>query len=114
MDNHDPAQDPAEYSKHFILDDGLKIDAVKKNPYGFWSFKYTKGAIPDDLKGSYTSFNMLEKALKSYVIETKRKIVQVLPGPSTEQLYEGAEEKDIYNPPKPRFKTKHDTLSFQA
>lgn len=114
MDNHDPAQDPAEYSKHFILDDGLKIDAIKKNPYGFWSFKYKSGALPEDLKGQYTSFDMLQKALKSYVIETKRKIVQVLPGSSSVELFEGAEEKDIYNPPKPRFKTKNDTLSFQA
>lgn len=109
----DPSKDPAETARHFELDDGLKIDAIKTNPFGFWHVKYPKGAVPDDLKGQYTSFDQLHKAMKVYVNGSNRKIVRIEPGTSAPKLAEGATESDIYNPPKPRFKTKHDSISLQ-
>lgn len=109
----DPSADPAEHNRYFELDDGLIIDAIKTNPYGFWHVKYKTGQRPKDLDGEYTSFDQLKKALQTYVQGSNRKIVRVVAGSSTPKLAEGATEKDIYNPPKPRFKTKHDTLSLQ-
>jgi hypothetical protein len=113
MNDIDPSQDPAETARHFILDDGLKIDAVRTNPYGFWHVKYRTGTPPEELKGQYTGFDQLKKAVSTYVINTNRKIVKIEPGSSAPNLAPGATEKDIYDPPKPRFKVKHDTLSLQ-
>lgn len=110
----DPSQDPSEFNKHFELDDGLKIEAIKTNPYGFWHVEYRKGTPPEELKGEYTSFEQLKKAVTTYVINSNRKIVRIEAGSSAPKLAEGATEKDIYNPPKPRFKVRNDTLSLQA
>lgn len=109
----DPTIDPSEKNRHFELDDGLKIEAVKTNPYGFWHVEYRKGSVPEDLKGAFTSFTALEKAVKSYVHNSDRKIVRIESGSSAPKLAPGATEKDIYDPPKPRFKTREDRVSLQ-
>jgi hypothetical protein len=113
MNDFDPSLDPAEAARHFILDDGLKIDAVRTDPYGFWHVKYRSGTRPDELTGHYTGFAQLQKAVDNYVINSGRKIVKIEAGSSAPKLAPGATEKDIYDPPKPRFKTKHETLSLQ-
>lgn len=54
------------------MDLGNNVVHIKKEgPYGFWFISLEKGQLPNQLKGSYTSFLEAEKAVSFYYINEK-------------------------------------------
>lgn len=104
--------DPSEKNRILELDNGVVIRAVQKDPYGFWYLSYLKGAIPEALKGQFTTFEYAKSAVKDYCNTAGYKLVQVKNG-ADPVLEPGATKKDIYDPPKPRFKKQHDNISLE-
>ena len=51
------------------------IHVRRSDPYGFWRCSYERGAIPQELKGSYTSYYEAEKAVLAW-LEGKGKEVK--------------------------------------
>lgn len=103
--------DPSEKNRVFELDNGVVINARQTDPFGFWKLSYQKGATPEALKGQYTTFEYAKVAVKDYCNANNHKLVMVK-GQEKKNFEEGASEKDIYNPPKPRFKKTHDNISL--
>lgn len=105
--------DPSEKNKVFELDNGTKINATQKDPYGFWTLSYSRGPIPDMLKGQYTTFEYAKVAVKDYCNTNGHKLVFVK-AKNEPKLEDGATKSDIYDPPKPRFKKTHDQISLEG
>ncbi len=103
--------DPSEKNKIFELDNGVVINARQTDPFGFWSLSYQKGALPDALKGQFTTFEQAKNSVRDYCNINGHKIV-FIKGKTDPKFEEGSSEKDIYNPPKPRFKKTHDSISL--
>lgn len=59
------------------LEDGTKVIIRMTDPYGYWSIHYEKGRIPEDLKGSFTDFNMAVQKVKTY-FQSKGKAVDTV------------------------------------
>jgi hypothetical protein len=104
--------DPSEKTRIIELDNGVVIKATQEDPYGFWKLRYTKGATPDVLSGSFTTFEAAKNEIKNYCNSAGYKMVQVKRG-GEPALEPGATKKDIYDPPKPRFKKQHDSISLE-
>ncbi len=104
--------DPSEKNRILELDNGVIIRATQKDPYGFWHLSYTKGAIPEVLKGQFTTFEYAKEAVRNYCNTAGYKLVQVKSG-SEPVLEPGATKNDIYDPPKPRFKKHHDNITLE-
>ena len=52
--------------------DGKKYTLECQDPYGFWKIKMAQGgAMPECLKGVYTSMGLAEHSLRSYLQSTK-------------------------------------------
>jgi hypothetical protein len=43
------------------------LRATRTDPYGFVSVSYERGQVPEELKGSYTSFEEARKAIVKYI-----------------------------------------------
>jgi len=104
--------DPSEKNRILELDNGVVIKAVQKDPYGFWSLHYVKGATPEILTGHFTSFDAAKAEVKRYCNLAGYKLVRVKTG-AEDALEPGATKKDIYDPPKPRFKKHHENISLE-
>jgi hypothetical protein len=48
-----------------------KIRMERKDPYGFVYLSYERGPLPEELKGSYTSFDEANKAVDVYIRNKK-------------------------------------------
>lgn len=44
----------------------------KTDPYGFWTVNFDKGQMPENLRGSYTSFSDAEREVLTYLRNKKR------------------------------------------
>jgi len=50
-----------------------KIYMKRKDPYGFVYINFDKGQIPEELKGSFTDFEMAKRAVSNY-LEAKGRV----------------------------------------
>lgn len=48
---------------------GKNVMSARRNPmhYGFWTIHFEKGAVPENLRGQYTSRKIAEQAIKAYI-----------------------------------------------
>ena len=53
------------------LEDGQKIKVTASDPFGFWRIAFTKGTVPKELKGEYTTYSDAKKAVESYLLKKK-------------------------------------------
>lgn len=49
------------------LDNGRTFKLERKDPYGFVSIVWDKGAVPKEISGIYTNFDLATKALSLYI-----------------------------------------------
>lgn len=63
--------------RKFILDKNV-LHVRRTDPYGFWHCQYEKGAVPEELTGSFTSFDEAKKAVEIYFNRTKKEIKEVI------------------------------------
>lgn len=71
--DHSSDKDLANF-RVLTLDNGNELRVIREDPFGFWYISYTKGNIPETLKGAYTSFDEAKKAIDSYIINKNREI----------------------------------------
>jgi hypothetical protein len=57
--------------------DNNKVIVTKEDPYGFWSIKFEKGRLPNDLSGHFTSFDHAEKAVQLWLARKDRDVKEV-------------------------------------
>lgn len=57
--------------------DNNKVIVTKEDPFGFWSIKFEKGRLPDDLSGHFTSFDKAEKAVNVWLERKNRDVKEV-------------------------------------
>jgi hypothetical protein len=43
------------------------LHARRDDPYGFWTMHFERGEVPDELKGTYTSFDQCWKRIQIYL-----------------------------------------------
>jgi hypothetical protein len=43
------------------------LHAKRKDPYGFWTIHFERGSVPEELKGTYTSFSECWKKIECYL-----------------------------------------------
>lgn len=83
--------------RQLILESGSVITFKCKDPYGFWTVHYDKGAMPKNLRGQYTTFEYAYADVQKYL---NTKFNEVVEERKTE------EEKQKPLPQKPEFKYK--------
>ena len=49
----------------------VKYEAYSVDPTGFWRIKASKGKLPDELSGQYTSASMGQRAIEAYLRTNK-------------------------------------------
>lgn len=63
--------------RKFVFDKNV-LHVRRTDPYGFWHCQYEKGPIPDELKGSFTSFDEARKVIETYFNRTKKEIKELI------------------------------------
>ena len=63
--------------RKFILDKNV-LHVRRTDPFGFWHCSYEKGGMPEELQGSYTSFDEARKAVEGYLSKTKKEVKEIL------------------------------------
>jgi hypothetical protein len=43
------------------------LHARREDPYGFWTMHFERGEVPDELKGTYTTFDHCLKRIQIYL-----------------------------------------------
>lgn len=71
--------DVADESKVRVteIDNGNKITATLDDQYGFWTLKLNKGALPAEFKGSYTTHEQVDLAIKRYLLSRSLALADV-------------------------------------
>ena len=65
FEDRDPQRDlPVE---RVIKVHNNSITIAPENPYGLWKVSFQRGAVPEKLRGRYTSYNLAEAAVDSYL-----------------------------------------------
>ncbi len=54
-------------SREVHLSDGMTVRLESRDPYGHWHVIWGKGAVPDEISGSYTGPDNAFKALTQYL-----------------------------------------------
>lgn len=67
-----------ETQRVFKLKNGMRVFFKKIPPYGFWTVSFERGAIPDSLKGSYTSFKRLYDQVDYHVRNRKQYATEIV------------------------------------
>lgn len=71
--------DPNTTSRRiYDLEGGNKLHCERKNPYGFISIHQDKGAVPPQLSGDYTSYDEADKAIRVYLNEKQKAVLEVI------------------------------------
>ena len=72
----DPSRDmPNIREMHFSSGQTIKLE--RKDPFGFITVVWNKGAPPDALSGTFTTFDYAQKAVELYVNnETNKSVVE--------------------------------------
>lgn len=55
-----------------------KLRVKKSDPYGFWNCSYEKGITPEELSGSFTSFEEARKAIENYFTKNGKEFNEVV------------------------------------
>lgn len=55
------------YQKVFKLSSGNRLYFSCNPPFGYWTMNYSRGALPAQLNGQYTSFTRAYKEIESYL-----------------------------------------------
>lgn len=63
--------------RKFVLDKNV-LHVRRTDPYGFWHCSYERGPVPEDLRGSYTSFDEAKRAVESYLSKTRKEVKELL------------------------------------
>jgi hypothetical protein len=72
--DQDSVVDRFENHKVWALPSGNKLNARRKDPFGFIYLNFDKGVLPEELKGAFTSFAEAEKAVRAYMIKTGKEL----------------------------------------
>lgn len=64
-----------EENVRFIEIGKNKLFMKREDPYGFISINYERGDVPEELKGTYTSFDEARKRIQRY-LEKKQEVVE--------------------------------------
>jgi hypothetical protein len=62
------------------IDNGNSITATSSDPYGHWKLHLKKGQLPEEYRGTYTTYEYAEKAIKKY-LEDRGRAISDLPVP---------------------------------
>jgi hypothetical protein len=54
-------------SRTVYLSDGKVVRLEARDPFGHWHIVYSKGSLPDELSGSYTSAEQALQGLQKYI-----------------------------------------------
>lgn len=63
-------------TRTILLDNGNKLHVTASDPYGLFTIHFDKGQIPESLSGQYTSYDEAMKAIKVYLQNKKKEIVE--------------------------------------
>ena len=63
-----------ENKRTISLKSGNKLICTRTDPYGFWSISFERGAVPNELKGSYTTFNNAMRAIELWVERSNKEV----------------------------------------
>lgn len=75
-----------EENKRVIsLKSGNKVICTRSDPYGFWGISFERGAVPAELKGSYTTFSNALKAIDLWIQKNNKEVGE--PDPIPELKY---------------------------
>jgi hypothetical protein len=62
----------------YELDNGNKLYAERKDPFGFIELHLDKGPLPERLLGKYTSYDEADRAIQQYLSARSREVLQVI------------------------------------
>ncbi len=63
--------------RKFVLDKNV-LHVRRTDPYGFWNCRYEKGDVPEELKGSFTSFDEAKRAVENYLQKNKKELKELI------------------------------------
>lgn len=58
--------------------DNNKVIATKEDPYGFWTIKFERGRVPDELSGHFTTFQQAEKMVMAWIAKKNKDVKEVV------------------------------------
>jgi hypothetical protein len=57
--------------REFDLENGNKLIAEQRDPYGHWFLHLERGSLPEKYQGAYTDINVVHREVERYITDRK-------------------------------------------